>query len=188
MVIGYLYVSRNRTNNVAYVGQSGRLDPQSVQSYLGSGDLMRRAIEVYGADSFSKEVLGYFNDQNELDHAEILKIAELRDAGTALYNGGVGGPRAEAQFIGAMRITFGVVPSMTREWLDVVSKRPFEVKSLLAGIAEPSGDDFYRELEAQLLVTQDLGGECPGCGATRGDVCRTKTGNPSRNHARRPRS
>lgn len=59
VVIGYLYVTRNRTNHTAYVGQSSRLDPQSVQSYLGSGDLMRQAIAEFGVDSFNKVVLGY---------------------------------------------------------------------------------------------------------------------------------
>lgn len=84
-----------------------------------------------------------------------------------------------------MGSTFGVVPMMTQEWLEVVTHRPSEVKGLLAGIEEPTTEEFYRELEAQLLVTQDLTGVCPGCGATIGEVCRTKTGKPARNHARR---
>ena len=188
MAIGYLYLTRNRTTNIAYVGQSSRLDPQHVQSYLGSGDLMRQAIDEYGTDSFQKEILGYFDDQNALDYAEILKIAELRDSGESLYNSGVGGPRTEAKFIDAMYSKFGVVPMMTDEWLNVVANRSPDVKELLAKIEEPDTDDFYRELEAQLLSTQNLTGACPGCGANIGEVCRTKTGNPSRNHARRSRA
>lgn len=146
---------------------------------------MRQAIAEFGVDSFKKELLGYFEDQNALDYAEILTIAGLRNAGEALYNSGVGGPRAEEGFVRAMNSTFGVVPMMTQEWLEVVTHRSSEVKGLLAGIEEPTPEDFYRELEAQLLVTQDLTGVCPGCGAAIGEVCRTKTGNPARNHARR---
>lgn len=185
MTIGYLYLTRNHVNNMAYVGQSSRLDPQSVQSYLGSGDLMRQAIDESGADSFYKEVLGYFDDQNLLDYAEILKIAELRNAGESLYNSGVGGPRAEAKFREAMLSRFGVVPFLTEKWLDVVTDSSTDVMGLLASIEDPSTDDFYRELENQLLITQDLSIECPRCDANPGEVCRTKTGNPSRNHARR---
>lgn len=105
--------------------------------------------------------------------------------GEALYNSGAVGPRAEEKFVRAMSSTFGVVPMMTQEWLEVVTHRSSEVKGLLAEIEEPTTEDFYRELEAQLLVTQDLTGVCPGCGAAIGEVCRTKTGNPARNHARR---
>lgn len=185
MPVGYLYLTRNRTNNKAYVGQSSRLDAQSVQSYLGSGDLMRNAIEEFGAESFHKEVLGHFDDQNLLDYAEILKIAELRNAGESLYNSGIGGPRAEAEFRKAMFSRFGVVPKLTKQWLDVIANSSAEVKILLASIEEPETDDFYREYEAQLKITQDLGNACPRCNANVGEVCRTKTGNPSRNHARR---
>ncbi len=185
MTIGYLYLTRNRANNMAYVGQSSRLDAQNVQSYLGSGDLMLRAIDKFGTDSFHKEVLGYFDDQNSLDHAEILKIAELRNAGESLYNSGIGGPRAESALREAMFSRFGIIPRLTQQWLDIVANSSVEVKSLLASIEEPEPDDFYRELEAQLLMTQDLGSLCPRCNANVGEVCRTKTGNPSRNHARR---
>lgn len=185
MTIGYLYLTRNLVNGTTYIGQSSRLDPQQIRSYLGSGDLMRQAIDEFGDAGFAKEVLGYFDDQISLDYAEILKIAELRNAGVQLYNSGIGGPRAEATFREAMRFRFGVVPRMTQEWLNVVEDRSAEVKKLLDGIEEPTTDDFYQELESQLLVTQDLSRECPRCNVQVGAVCRTKTGNPSRNHAKR---
>lgn len=185
MSIGYLYLTRNRANDKVYVGQSGRLDAHSIENYLGSGDLMRQAIDKFGSDSFHKEILGYFDDQNSLDYAEILKIAELRKAGESLYNSGVGGPRAELAFREAMLTRFGVVPMLTQQWHEAIANAPAEVKNILSSIGEPDTDDFYRELEAQLLITQDLGSACPGCGANVDEVCRTKTGNPTRNHARR---
>jgi len=105
----------------------------------------------------------------------ILKIAELRAAGELLYNSGVGGPRAEAKFIDGMYSRFGVAPKMTLQWLDVVANRSSEAKGLLASIEEPTTDDFYRELEVQFLVTQNLSGACPGCGANVGEVCGTQS-------------
>lgn len=185
MTVGYLYLTRNSANGVLYVGQSARLDPLSIQTYLGSGDLMRQAIDEIGAQNFHKEVLGYFDDQASLDYAEILKIAELRNAGEALYNSGVGGPRAEQGFKRAMRSEFGVIPQMTNEWLDAIAKSPTEVRNILTNLEVPTTDDFYRELETQLLVTQDLSSVCPRCNAIAGEVCRTKTGKPSRNHSKR---
>jgi len=185
MTIGYLYLTRNNVNGTLYVGQSSRLDPESIQTYLGSGDLMRQAIQKIGAHEFRKEVLDYFDDQPSLDYAEILKIAELRNAGERLYNSGIGGPRAERPFRKAMLESFGVIPQLTAAWLDAVVNFQSEVKSILANLETPDNDEFYKELEAQLLVTQDLRRACPSCNAEVDEVCRTKTGNPSRNHARR---
>ncbi|WMY79417.1 hypothetical protein [Citricoccus sp. I39-566] len=170
---------------MAYVGQSGRLDPKSVSEYLGSGDLMLQAIDRYGESHFQKKVLNYFDDQNELDYEEIRTIAELRSRGVDLYNSGVGGPRAQTQFVSAMATTFGVLPYMIAEWHDVVETHAEDVKKLLASIEPPSADDFYIEYERQLRVTQDLSRPCARCGSGVDEVCRTRTGNPTRNHARR---
>ncbi|MGH3654335.1 hypothetical protein [Glutamicibacter sp.] len=185
MTVGYLYLTRNTSNEILYVGQSSRLDSLSFQTYLGSGDLLRQAIEEIGAQNFHKEVLGYFDEQVSLDYAEILKIAELRNSGENLYNSGVGGPRAELAFKRTMLSRFGVIPQMAKEWLNAIAESPIEVKNILANLDVPEKDDFYRELETQLLVTQDLSRVCTRCKAEVGAVCRTKTGNPSRNHAKR---
>ena len=185
MVTGYLFVTTDIDQSMAYVGQSARLDPKSVSEYLGSGDLMLQAIDRYGESHFQKKVLGYFDDQNELDYQEIRTIAELRSQGVNLYNSGVGGPRAETRFVRAMATTFGVMPFMITQWHDVLETHAEEVKKLLATIEPPSTDEFYVEYERQLRVTQDLSRPCTRCGSGTNEVCRTKTGNPARNHARR---
>lgn len=185
MAIGYLFVTTDSDRGRAYVGQSARLDPKSVSEYLGSGDLMLQAIDRYGESQFQKKVLDYFDAQNELDYEEIRTIAELRSQGVDLYNSGVGGPRAEARFVSAMATSFGVLPDMITEWHDVVETHAEDVKKLLASIEPPSTDEFYIEYERQLQVTQDLSRPCTRCGSGVNEVCRTKTGNPARNHARR---
>ena len=80
---------------------------------------------------------------------------------------------------------FGALPPLRNEWFGAVEVNPVEVKKLIAAGVYVWTDDSYRDLEAQLLLTQDLSGECPGCGATVGAVCRTKT---ERCAARRPTS
>lgn len=185
MHIGYLYVTSNSADGVLYVGQSSRMDKTSIATYLGSGDYFRQAIATYGELVFSKTILDYYDDQAELDYAEVFTISRLRAEGFDLYNGGVGGPRAQQQFISAMFKRFRVVPVQRSEWFDAVATNHDEVRDLVASNAGLSADDFYRELEAQLRQTQNLSGECPRCGAIEGAVCLTKTGNPSRNHARR---
>ncbi|MGW9550875.1 hypothetical protein ACWG8W_07455 [Citricoccus zhacaiensis] len=185
MVTGYWFITTDRDQSMAYVGQSARLDPKSVLEYLGSGDLMLQAIDQYGESHFQKKVLGYFDDQNELDYLEIRTIANSRSQGVNLYNSGVGGPRAEGRFVRAMATTFSVLPTMVTEWHDVVETHAEEVKKLLASIEPPSTDEFYVEYERQLRVTQDLSRPYIRCGSSVNEACRTKTGNPARNHARR---
>lgn len=185
MNIGYLYVTSNDVNDGVYVGQSSKLDDSSLTLYLGSGDYLRQAIDELGREHFTKRIVGYFDDQVELDYAETVLIAEMSANGIPLYNGGVGGPRAQKQFILSMLERFGVHPLMPEEWLEAVKSHPEEVREFLSEGASVDTDTFYLELESQLLITQDLSQECPRCAASIGEVCRTKTGKPARNHAGR---
>lgn len=187
MNIGYLYVTTNDVNDIVYVGQSGKLDNQSVRSYLGSGDYLRQAIAEIGEDRFTKQIVAYYDDQVELDYAEVLLIAERKANGIALYNGGVGGPRAQEAFVRESYQRFSVLPTMPTEWLEAMRSHPHEVKGLLSAGLELSPDDFYYELERQLLITQNLSEACPSCNSSPDEVCRTKTGKPARNHAGRRR-
>lgn len=185
MNVGYLYVTSNSVNDTLYVGQSSKMDEHSLTTYLGSGDYFTKAIAEHSVDAFSKTILGYYNDQAELDYAEVHTIARMRAEGLNLYNGGVGGPRAQKPFVRTMFERFGVLPPMCNEWFNAIDANPVEVKEMVAAGSQVPTDDFYRELEAQLLLTQDLSGGCSSCGAAIHTVCRTKTGNPSRNHVAR---
>lgn len=63
-----IYLTRNLINNKKYIGQSIRND----KNYLGSGNLLKKAIKKYGKDNFLKEVIvsGDFN-YNLLNDLEI---------------------------------------------------------------------------------------------------------------------
>lgn len=183
--VGYLYVTRSAIDDMLYIGQSSKMDERSVATYLGSGDYFKQAIAEHGAENFSKTVLDFYDDQAELDYAEVHTIARLRAEGFDLYNGGVGGPRAQQQFIRAMFDRYRVVPVLRAEWFEAVAENHADVRELIASGGDVSNDEFYRELEAQYRVTQDLSGDCSSCGSTAGAVCRTKTGNPAQNHAAR---
>lgn len=187
MPIGYLYVTTNDVNEYVYAGQSRRLDQHSIDNYLGSGDFLTPMIAELGVEHFTKQVLGYYDDPSELDYAEVLLIAELRVAGTRLLNGSPGGPRAHAQFLRSMFEAFGVAFVTPGEWYEVVKANPDQVKKLLADGHTQDTDEFYRDLERQFRVTQDLRRDCPSCGSEAGTVCRTKTGNPAKNHSGRNR-
>lgn len=75
-------------NNKIYIGKHKTNDLND--NYMGSGNLIRRAIKKYGAENFTKEILYVFNSEVEMNAKE----AELVEVGLHTYNlcpGGQGG-------------------------------------------------------------------------------------------------
>ena len=73
--VGYVYKITNLVNGKIYVGlKSGS---KFVNSYWGSGSLIRKAIAKYGKDNFSREVLAWCYTRDELEQTEIYWIAKL---------------------------------------------------------------------------------------------------------------
>lgn len=73
--VGYVYKIINLVNGKIYVGlKSGS---KFVNSYWGSGTLIRKAIAKYGKANFSKEVLAWCCTKEELEQTEIYWIAKL---------------------------------------------------------------------------------------------------------------
>lgn len=57
----YIYLTTNHINGKRYIGKHyGELN----DSYLGSGNLIKAAIEKYGKENFSKEIL-YISQSEE---------------------------------------------------------------------------------------------------------------------------
>jgi hypothetical protein len=57
-IYGYVYIIENLINNRKYIGQhkySGLND----KKYMGSGKILRLAIEKYGIENFKKTVIQY---------------------------------------------------------------------------------------------------------------------------------
>lgn len=73
----YIYLTTNLITGKMYVGQRRR--PPENDPYLGSGVLLRRAVQKYGAENFVKVVLAVAEDEEELNKLERAAIAE-RDA------------------------------------------------------------------------------------------------------------
>lgn len=89
---GYIYETTNLLNDRKYVGQKKGLFNRS---YLGSGFLLKRAVDKYGKSSFEVKVIAMADDKAKLDELERSYIAEYRRIfGDTLYNmadGGTGG-------------------------------------------------------------------------------------------------
>lgn len=101
-----VYKTTNTINGKFYVGQDSKNNP----SYLGSGVLLKKAIEKHGRENFVKEILEVCNTKEQLNEREIFWIEETkaREVGYNLAEGGHGGStyteetrrRISAQFKG----------------------------------------------------------------------------------------
>lgn len=68
-MFGYIYLTENLINSKKYIGQhkNNSFNP----SYLGSGTILKQAINKYGKENFKVEVLEECNSKEELNEKEI---------------------------------------------------------------------------------------------------------------------
>lgn len=89
---GYVYITTNLINNKIYIGQhkSETFDP----NYIGSGKYLRNAINKYGRNNFSVEVVEWAENKYLLNLLEKRWIRFYRKRDYVMYNiadGGEGG-------------------------------------------------------------------------------------------------
>ncbi|HMS90753.1 MAG TPA: GIY-YIG nuclease family protein [Candidatus Absconditabacterales bacterium] len=69
----YVYITTNLINKKYYIGKhKGEVDDR----YLGSGVVLKQAIEKYGKDNFEKEILVICSTEEEANHWERITIQE----------------------------------------------------------------------------------------------------------------
>lgn len=88
-----IYMTTNKINNKKYIGQHKLTEEKDY--YLGSGKILKDAIEKYGRENFSKETLCLCESKEEANIQEKYYIALYEaDTSTEFYNiakGGDGG-------------------------------------------------------------------------------------------------
>lgn len=90
---GYIYKTTNLINGKIYIGQK-KSDVFLGNKYLGSGKILQLAVEKYGKENFSVELLHESLNKLDLDAMEICYIYNYRNMGYSMYNiadGGNGG-------------------------------------------------------------------------------------------------
>ena len=98
----YIYEITNNVNGKTYIGQ--HTTDNENDGYMGSGVILKQEKQKYGINNFSKKILCYCDNQDELDDREIYYIAEYKKIGKAEYNIARGGrcvnaDRAMADFM-----------------------------------------------------------------------------------------
>lgn len=83
-----IYKITNKLNNKFYIGKH---QTQNLEDgYMGSGILIKRAIEKYGIENFSKEILFVFDNEEEMNQKE-KELVIISENCYNLCDGGKGG-------------------------------------------------------------------------------------------------
>jgi len=92
---GFIYLTINLVNGRKYIGK--KIYDSNSRTYLGSGTLLRKAIEKYGRDNFKRTILEECATDEELSIAEVKWIRQFNAVkNKEFYNlaeGGTGGMR-----------------------------------------------------------------------------------------------
>jgi group I intron endonuclease len=96
-MFGYIYKTTNLINGKSYIGKrKGEFD----KSYYGSGMILQKALKKYGKENFEVVILSKYDNEDDLNSAEIMFIESFNPT----YNiakGGTGGDtlaRADEQY------------------------------------------------------------------------------------------
>jgi len=91
---GYIYLTTNLLTNKIYIGQK-KSDYFLGEEYLGSGKYLNHAIQKYGKENFSVELIDTADSRDELSEKEIFYITKYdatnRSIGYNISKGGIGG-------------------------------------------------------------------------------------------------
>lgn len=87
----YIYKTTNNVNGKIYIGQRVTCLPIEKDDYLGSGKLLLKAIDKYGKQNFSKQILHIVNCRSQLNQIQKQLVNEEFISLTTNYNLALGG-------------------------------------------------------------------------------------------------
>lgn len=91
-MVYYLYKIVNRVNNNFYIGRRAYAGVDvSNDNYFGSGLRLKAAIQKYGKENFTKEIIQIFDSEEELITAEKNIVNEALISRSDCYNLAIGG-------------------------------------------------------------------------------------------------
>ena len=92
---GFIYITTNNINGKKYIGQRKYDSQEKWKEYLGSGVYLNRAINKYGKENFSKEIIEECDTKEKLNEREKYWISYYNAVNSENFyniaNGGDGG-------------------------------------------------------------------------------------------------
>lgn len=88
----FVYLTINKVNGKMYIGQHKcRYEEQFTDGYLGSGSIIKQAVNKYGKDNFERIILEYAESPEELNELESKYVTEEIMQSPDFYNLKTGG-------------------------------------------------------------------------------------------------
>lgn len=157
--IYFIYKTTNLINNKFYIGQhcTNNID----DGYIGSGNILKKAISKYGKDNFEREIIEYCNSYDELNEREKYWISfyngvELDECYNIL-EGGNGGSVANCQK------TKDKIANTLREYYSTEEMRTFLSESRKIAMNKPEvkekvkeGYKLFRESDEYRLYLENM--------------------------------
>lgn len=115
---GYVYLTINRITGKKYVGKHRSEGPVKDYKYIGSGRIIKKAIDKYGLENFENWILQWASSPKELNTLEMFWITEFNAVDSPgfynIYSGGEGA--SSADMLGEKNHRYGThVPLEIRE-------------------------------------------------------------------------
>ncbi len=178
----YLYEIKNKLNGKIYVGVHKTNDMDD--GYMGSGKIIKRAIEKHGIDNFTKVILETFENAEDMYAREKEVVTDeflLREDVYNLRRGGSGGwdyinsnglsDRTGVKLTDQQRknISSGRKEKITYSYREKISKRMIGNKNALGnrgGTPGPRSDEIKAKISAAAKKNTHIYErvECPHCG------------------------
>lgn len=86
ILLGYIYCITNNLTNETYIGRHNYKKNESWMDYMGSGRLINEAIDKYGKENFSKELIEECDNIESLMKREEYWLKHYKSIGKAEYN------------------------------------------------------------------------------------------------------
>jgi group I intron endonuclease len=190
MVKYTIYKTTCNVTGMYYIGQ--HVTENEYDSYLGSGIRLGKAINKYGAENFSKEILHVFDNKEEMNTMETILVNEELLKDPMCYNlalGGQGGERTLEQIQKISKSLTGHTQSEETKKKRAESnrgqKRSLEVKQRMSDAAKkrpPLTESAKEKMSesAKNRKTQAWTGkkrptkQCPHCGKIGADYLMTR--------------
>ena len=74
---GFIYITTNLTNNKKYIGKCAYNRINGWEDYLGSGKILKQAIQKYGRENFKRDIIAEADTREELNALEQFFIAKF---------------------------------------------------------------------------------------------------------------
>lgn len=156
---GYIYKTINNINGKVYIGKHERKIKTIDKKYFGSGKILIQAINKYGLENFTNEIICWCFSIEELNKQEIFFIDKYKENSYNLAIGGNGGNLTKFFSEERKRIMYDKMVNTRKENQTGLGEKNPMYKSGLRGIHPMSNKNHKQDTKDK--ISKSLKGNIP---------------------------